>query len=473
MKNEKLQNAVGAVDEDLVLRASVGRKKKSLWKWTSAVAAVLAVAFVAVTFLRPGGFMSLDVQAIGKAVYPEMAQYPGNERLPGFDGRYDAWRADVMARRSYHGASSALKPFLQTTAAALLSQTEGENVVYSPLNIYMALAMLAELTDGESRAQILELVGAADIETLRTQANAVWRANYSDDGAVTSILASSLWLSENVAFRRDTMQLLADNYFASSYSGEMGSASMNAAIQKWLNDQTGGLLKDYISDVETVPEALMVLATTMYFRAKWTDAFLPRETEKRVFHGALRDVNTDFMRSTDLYGTYYWGEKFSASKKALEGSGAMWFMLPDEGVSVDELLKNEEALAFLTSNGKWENQKTLIVHLSVPKFDVSSKIDLTETLQTLGVTDCFSFERADFSPMLEDAVPVALSAAEHGARVAIDEEGVTAAAYTVMQMCGSAMPPNDEIAFTLDRPFLFAVTGEDGSVLFIGVVNQP
>ena len=41
-----------------------------------------------------------------------------------------------------------------------------------------------------------------------------------------------------------------------------------------------------------------------------------------------------------------------------------------------------------------------------------------------------------------------------------------------MMMAGAAMP-QDEVDFTLDRPFLFAVTGADGMTLFMGVVNQP
>ena len=58
-------------------------------------------------------------------------------------------------------------------------------------------------------------------------------------------------------------------------------------------------------------------------------------------------------------------------------------------------------------------------------------------------------------------------------RVAVDEEGVTAAAYTVMAMSGSGMPPEDEMDFTVDRPFLFAITSDDGLPLFVGSVYQP
>ena len=121
----------------------------------------------------------------------------------------------------------------------------------------------------------------------------------------------------------------------------------------------------------------------------------------------------------------------------------------------------------------WENSKLLIVNLAVPKFDVSSDLNLNAGLQALGVTDVFSDDTADFSPMIENADGVFLSSAKHAARVAIDEEGVTAAAYTVMMEAGAAEPPDEEIDFTLDRPFVFAITSQDGLPLFIGVVNTP
>lgn len=45
--------------------------------------------------------------------------------------------------------------------------------------------------------------------------------------------------------------------------------------------------------------------------------------------------------------------------------------------------------------------------------------------------------------------------------------------YTVMMMAGAAAPPEEEMDFVLDRPFLFAITGADGLPLFVGVVNRP
>ena len=38
---------------------------------------------------------------------------------------------------------------------------------------------------------------------------------------------------------------------------------------------------------------------------------------------------------------------------------------------------------------------------------------------------------------------------------------------------GAAPPPDQEMDFILDRPFLFVVESRDGLPLFAGIVNQP
>lgn len=434
---------------------------------------------------QPGLSDGAEARQLAAPVYPEMAPYPDESKYFKANGEfdsdefskvYDAWRADVKAQRDQpEGYADGLEGFLEKTISTYLTATDGSNRVCSPLNLYMALAMLAELTDGESRQQVLDLLGSESIEALRTQAAALWNANYRDDGAVTSVLASSLWLNENVTFVQETMDRLADTYYASSYQGEMGSAGFNKALQDWLNEQTGGLLEEQASGVELSPETILALATTIYFRAKWSNEFNENNTKEGQFSLLSADGATltcHFMHQSSSRN-YYWGDQFSAVSQPLEGSGSMWFLLPDEGVSVNELLADQEAMDFLLSDGGWENSKFLTVNLAVPKFDVSSDMGLGDGLKALGVTDVFDPALADFSPMTRDMDGIFLSQAQHAARVVIDEEGCTAAAYTVMMACGAAMPPKEEVDFVLDRPFLFAITSADGLPLFVGVVNRP
>ena len=473
-RSEIIFDGITRVGDDLVEQAQETPKRRRLYrKWMGPVAAALAIAVLAGVLLDPFGRSGSTVNAsyvIAEAAYPDMPRYPTNENKGNFSEQYSAWWQDVRGRMGVRGAD-ALGAFCGDAARQYLTGTEAENRVVSPLNVYMALAMLAELTDGESRAQILNLLRAEDIETLRAQAAELWNASYRDDGVSSSLLASSVWLNEDVDFVPETMQTLADVYYASSYRGEMGSDGFNQALQAWLNENTGGLLQEQAANVELDAETLLALATTVYFRAKWSNEFLARNTEPGTFHASGGDLTCDMMHGGA--NAYYWGENFSAVTRGFDAMmGAMYFILPDEGVSVDELLADGEALRFLQKPASWENAAYPIIRLTLPKFDVVSDLDLIEGLKALGVTDVFDARVSDFTPMTRD-MPAYVSKAEHAARVTVDEEGVVAAAYTVMASTGSSMPPEDEIDFVLDRPFLFVITGAAGLPLFVGVVNQP
>ena len=409
-------------------------------------------------------------QKLAAPQYPQMAPYP-TEFAATFDADYDAWRDSLKAQRRDRDLSAELEAYFAKTIPAVLAGAPGENVLCSPVNLYMALAMLAECAGGESRAQVLELLGSADVETLRQQASDVWNVTYRADGAVQRTLGSALFLDDDLDFRQDTLDVLARDYYASSFRGQMGSEGMNEAFRSWLNENTGNLLTDQIDQLELTPEILLALATTVHFQAKWHHEFLPENTFDGTFHSPDGDLDARMMRS-DGFDTYYWGDRFSAVAKGFE-EGAMWFLLPDEGVSPEELLEDQQAMAFLLNREILsENSTYLRVHLTVPQFDVSCQLGLNDTLKGLGITRVFDPALADFTPVSQSQ-QLALSRVIHGARVKVDEQGCEGAAYTAMLYAGASRPPEEEVYFTLDRPFLFCVTGAQNLPLFVGIVNQP
>jgi len=419
--------------------------------------------------LMPGQTVSA-AQKLAAPQYPQMAPYP-TEFAATFDADYDAWRDSLKAQRRDRDLSAELEAYFAKTIPAVLAGAPGENVLCSPVNLYMALAMLAECAGGESRAQVLELLGSADVETLRQQASDVWNVTYRADGAVQRTLGSALFLDDDLDFRQDTLDVLARDYYASSFRGQMGSEGMNEAFRSWLNENTGNLLTDQIDQLELTPEILLALATTVRFQAKWHHEFLPENTFDGTFHSPDGDLDARMMRS-DGFDTYYWGDRFSAVAKGFE-EGAMWFLLPDEGVSPEELLEDQQAMAFLLNRETLsENSTYLRVHLTVPQFDVSCQLGLNDTLKGLGITRVFDPALADFTP-ISQSQQLALSRVIHGARVKVDEQGCEGAAYTAMLYAGASRPPEEEVYFTLDRPFLFCVTGAQNLPLFVGIVNQP
>ena len=475
--NDKLNDALDHINDRHIAEAAAPKKRRSA-VWPIAIAAVLVLTLVVGSLIHPLAPSPNDKLPgihdgllLAAPVYPALSHYP----IDYDEEAQNAWWNDQRALHNQpEGYADNLKPYFAAITGNLLADAKGNNAACSPVNIYMALAMLAESTDNTSRQQILDLLGADSIEDLRTQADQVWRAHYNDDGLTTSILANSLWLEEGYPYNNDTVELLADKYYASVFQGDLGSEEVNQALRDWINAQTGGLLQEQTKDLALDVQTVLALASTLNYRVQWQENFQEKLNTEALFHGANGDTTETFMHQSLLYTPYYWGDNFGAVSLNLEDNGQMWLILPDEGVTPEELLASGEAMAFLQQDlYEYENQKSLMVHLSVPKFDISSDMELSAQLKALGITDVFLAGTADFSPIIPENDGGYVSQVKHAARVAIDEEGVTAAAFTMIVRCGAGMPPNDEMDFILDRPFLFVIESQSGLPLFAGVVNQP
>ena len=414
--------------------------------------------------------------AVSMPQYPNEAKYAasnGNFDAEKYDEDWDAWWESYQEKTADMTDPAALTHWFTTSIPALMQNAGKENRVCSPLNIYMALSMLAAVTGGETRQQILDALGAESLDALQKQAAQLWAENSWDDGLVTSTLANSIWLRDGYNYNSETLQKLGEDFYASAFSGEMGSDAYNNILRDWINEHTGNLLTEQAGKLELNADTVLALVSTLYYSASWHDKFSSAATTQDVFHAPNGDVSTDFLHSSDS-NTVYYGDGFSAIGLSLENSGRMWLLKPDEGVDAAELLQNEDTLGFLLANGEWSQTQRAIVNLSLPKFDVSSDLDILDTLAQLGMTDVLDGIKSDFTPLTAANDSLALTQAKHAARVKIDEDGCEAAAYTVLGVEATAMlGPEEEIDFTLDKPFVFAITGIDGLPLFVGLVNQP
>ena len=377
-------------------------------------------------------------------------------------------------RKSYAGK---LDSFTKESVKVLLSDEEELNPLASPANFYLAMSLLAEASEGETREEVLGVLGFDSIEELRETTNAYWNANYCTDLYETSKFASSVWLNQGLPYREDKLLTFKDLYYASVFQGLMGDPAYDAALKDWINEETGDLLSDGIEDLQMDPRGVMDLVTTVYYKAVWGSVFNPEATEEGIFHGTESDSTVSYMRSDGNMSACYSGEHFAAVSLRCGNQSEMIFLLPDEGVDVRSLATDEEALNLIANyenvmNGASEGKVSYpLIHLWLPKFDVSAEKDLKECMQEMGVRSAFSEKTADFSGILDSSDPVFLSKVQNNIRVAIDENGVTAASMIDMMLAGAGVPPM-ETDFRLDRPFLFALRSDVGDLLFVGIVEQ-
>ena len=476
MDNNQWADALNEISDAYLAEAAEPRKRKPI-PWFGAIAGVLTAAMLA-AILSPlgqqwfGGSVLYDPTGTSPSDKPIHAQVLSHAAAPRNQDRFDKSavfnQAEASAPNRYD--------FFQEASQLLLSDKE-ENVLWSPVNAWLNLAMTAQLADGQTRQELLDALGAADIDALTAQASTLWEAIYMDTTSGKCLLANSVWIDTLCGFDPDAMDALAHDFYASVYRADLGTEETNTDIRNWVNENTGGFLQEAAQSIEIPPNALLALYSTIYFQGRWNDEFHPNNSRDGVFHTPVGETTCTFMNKKAVQMAYYWGSNFGAVGKDMRNGSTMWFILPDEGVGVDKLLAEDDYLMLIVDRydtmigeNTWRDQKQIKVNLSVPKFDISGHVELDTMMQAMGIETAFDPEAADFSRSFPES-NVYLQSIRQEVRVAVDEEGVTAAAFTE-NIPGAAPPPEEIIDFVLDRPFLFVIE-RAGVPLFVGVVNDP
>lgn len=472
--NEKLAEALGYVDGRFV--AAAARRKKNKKKILfPLIAAVLALV------------LFINTPTIPFVVTARAVAMPGNSRAPEWHGDGDYrnshedfdsyWTLAIANEETVAAANEDFASFFSDASSQFLSGTE-ENVLWSPVNAAVALAVLAETADGSTRQEIMDLLGVDDIETLREYIAKIWEAGNETDGNQIRAMASSLWVDDGMKYDQSVMDTLAYDYYASVYQGKLGGVLTNNAIQTWVNNHTGGFLNELSSGIDLTPSpksigTVMALVSTVYLKGTWYEEFEPDQNTDGVFHSPSGDRTVTYMNRDKIETYYYWGESYGAVRLGMENDTTMWLILPDEDKTTADVLAEGEYLGMFGNAFEYENSKYMHVNLTMPKFDISNELDLIEGLKAMGITEAFDVNGGDFGDTFDTELPIFIDQITQASRVSVDEQGVTAGAYIeLMWGAGAAAPPEEIIDFVLDRPFVFAITTE-GIPMFVGVVNEP
>ncbi len=495
MKKEDLSEAVGMIGSDLIEDAAKLRtKKKVVPVWGRAAAACLAAVIVGA-----GAYIAVKfgAGAVNKTAKDELATYDKSLSIAEKEGdsmdkdfnKYalncvsapDAvseprfgdyleeaeYEKDWENYRTYslNKTPGEVKPVCDFAAklAEKVFKADGENKVVSPLNLYIALSIVSDSCAGEGHEQLVSLLGGGDV-TKNT--NLIYNYDYADGEYTKCLLNNSLWLSSDLEYNSDALDYLAANYYAPSYRGKMGSPDFTKAFQSWLSKSTGGLLDGYISDESLSEDTRLAIVSALYFKAEWLEQFIPSYSEEGKFNSPTGAEDCVYMKKNEIMNVWDC-RNYTAIRLDFNEGYSMWFFLPDEGVSPEKIASDAGVFTLSSSSGEGGGEYCL-VHLKLPKFDVSSETDMGGTLMALGASDVFDPAKADFTPILK--TNTFLASISHAARVKIDEQGCEAAAYSVAR-CGASLP-DKEIDLNFDRPFLFIITASDGAPLFEGVVNH-
>ncbi|EGV98657.1 Serpin B13 [Cricetulus griseus] len=149
---------------------------------------------------------------------------------------------------------------------------------------------------------------------------------------------------------------------------------------------------------------------------------------------------------------------------------SMFILLPDE---IDGLKKLEDKLTAdkLIEWASPQNMYKVELYLSLPRFKVEEKYDLTAPLEHMGMVDAFNPQKADFSGM-SGSQGLSVTKVLHKSFVEVTEEGTEAAAATGVEVSLTSALRNEVI--TCDHPYLFFIKHRKfNTIFFLGRMVCP
>ena len=332
-----------------------------------------------------------------------------------------------------------------------------ENVVVSPYSAAVALSMLAEGAQGQTR---VEFDNALDGVLYKAE-------DLGSNDSVVVKSANSVWIDDNFSPRNRYVNLLEKDFDAFLDVLNFADPATLKAINNWCSENTNGKITEILNRLD--PSNVMVLINALYFNAPWEEEFDPDMTSEQTFYGVTKESKVKLMGRK---GYYLYAEHNGFQMIQLPYQGlkyAMYVVLPPEGADVDKLLPKLDEQMYNSAMDMLQQQE---VRFYLPRFKAETSMLLNKPLQNMGIRTAFT-SAADFSGIAEMG-PLVLDQVKQKCYIDVSEKGTEAAAVTSAQIrLTSARPVVKLPVMRVDRPFMFVIAdGENRNILFAGKIVQ-
>jgi len=337
-------------------------------------------------------------------------------------------------------------------------EQSGKNTLISPLSVMYALAMTANGADGDTLAEMENVLGMP-ISDLNKYLYS-YKKSLPQGEKYKLNLANSIWIDNEFDVKQEFLQSNANYYNVDIYKGDLNKVRTLKDINKWANDKTDNMIPKIVD--ENPSDAVMYLINTLTFDAKWSERYPTKKVEDGIFiceDGTAQNI------------TLMYSEEFRYIKDdTAEGfikcyadrKYAFVALLPNKDISVSEYVKSLDGAKL---NQMLLNQKDTPVKAAMPKFKTEYSVEMPDIIKSMGMPGAFS-PNADFSKLGNGAY---IDAVTHKTFIDVNEEGTTAAAATYVGIVKGIV--QTEKTVYLDRPFVYMIIDCQNNVpIFMGTV---
>src|SRR5277367_22202 len=363
---------------------------------------------------------------------------------------------------------------LQSFGLALLqhelSSKRKQNVLLSPVSVFVALAMAENGAVGETKAAMRKVLALpADVNDAEfNQTIGELLHSLHQQGEAELEIANALWVDARATIASDFVRLCQEVYEAAAATLDFSNPASADSINNWVSDKTKGKIPSIVT-ADAIADLPAVLTNALYFKGKFRTPFPYDATRPAPFYLADgREKLVPMMRKEETSKAYRKGKGFEAAVLPYKGSGiSLYLVLPKKGTNPEQILTEATLQEMLTA------RKKVDLELCVPRFTIDFDCGLREPLTRMGMGIAFQNPGADFSVL--NSQGFFLGEVIHKTYLEVDEEGTVASAATGVFASLSTYDPEPIERKTLifNRPFAVLLRDTTGTILFAGVIYDP
>lgn len=351
----------------------------------------------------------------------------------------------------------------------ICNQDKTKSTFCSPLSVTYLLGMLNAGAEGNTQKEILDVLGLGDNpQAVNEWCEKLLKEAPQLDSKVTLNIANSIFVNnKNGTIRTDYKEEMEKYYDAEVADMDFTNVRNVDVINNWASKKTDGMIPKILTDEEFKPSVVMFLLNAIFFKADWTQKFDEKYTKKENFNGINGTKQVEMMHQK-LRVLYSENTAYSCiSLPYGNGNFVMDIILPNEGVSVDDIVLHPELSDGIMNNGTYE------VDVKIPRWDTDANIPLIPILKEMGIKQMFSADFAELTKMVNEGT-LFVSMMKQMAKIEVNEKGSKAAAVTIAggNYVTSVNPDKPEIKYAVfhaNRPFLYTIR-ENGTdaIFFMG-----
>lgn len=387
-----------------------------------------------------------------------------------------------------------------------LCEEKGENVLFSPLSLDMAMAMLKEGAAGSTAEELDKYLSDEDEKRLSEYVNSVLLqpnnhsgadafnnggadALYNDgadvlyNGGVDVFgngagnvsesnnidIANAVFYDETIKLKDDYINTITAKYDAKSTGLSFADADGSAEIiNDWCSEKTRGMIPSIV-DENTVRNSKdsAILTNALYFKSDWFTPLDETDSESD-----FENIDGSTSKIKYLYGegsAYYENEFATAFEYPYKDNCVFIGILPK--------VKGRFNIKEIDLKGLLDTRDTdydrIDIRMPSLEYETDNSI-IKRVMSRMGFEKIFSPTDADFSKMSDASFFVGDIIQK--CKIILDKNGTEASAVTAIELVGCApgMEEKREVEVVLDRPYAFAIKDcNSDSILFLGkVISQ-